>query len=235
MRLQKYIAKSGLTSRRKAEKLIEDGEIFVNGRLVNELGSKVEVGIDKVTYRGKLLELEEEKIYIALNKPVGYVTTLSDEFNRPIVMDLIKSIEERIYPVGRLDIDTSGLLLLTNDGELANRLTHPSYEIKKTYLAEVEGFVKEDERERMSKGLEIENYITAAADVKVRARKPKTTVLEISIHEGRNRQVRKMCSAIGHEVVNLERISFAGIGLGKLEPGSWKHLSLDELERLKGQ
>ncbi len=234
MRLQKYIAKSGLTSRRKAEKLIEAGEISVNGSLVTELGSKVEPGIDQVTYRGRLLELEEKKIYIVLNKPLGYVTTLSDEFNRPIVMDLIEGVEERIYPVGRLDIDTSGLLLLTNDGKLTNRLTHPSYEMKKTYLAEVEGIVTEAEREKMSRGLKIEDYITAAADVRIRDRKSRTSILEISIHEGRNRQVRKMCSAIGHEVISLERISFSGIELEGLKPGSWRHLTREELEILKG-
>lgn len=232
MRLQKYIAKCGVTSRRKAEELISLGRVEVNGQLVREMGTKVDISRDLVKVDGKLIELDEKKRYILLNKPVGYVTTLDDELGRKTVVDLIK-IEERIFPVGRLDRDTEGLLILTNDGDLTHKLTHPSFEIEKTYLAKVEGVPKEEELEEFRRGLIIEGKKTWPAKINLVEKNIGYSILKIRIHEGRNRQVRKMCAEINHPVKELKRIEFGGLKLTGLGLGEYRDLNEQEINRLK--
>ncbi|MCR4435557.1 MAG: pseudouridine synthase [Clostridiales bacterium] len=232
MRLQKYLALSGIASRRKAEELITGGRVAVNGIIVRELGTRVSEG-DEVLLDGKQVKPEERKLYIALNKPAGYVTTVKDQFGRPAVLDLVHGIKERIYPVGRLDYDTSGLLILTNDGEFTYKLTHPRHEVKKTYTAEIAGIPNDEEICRFEEGLRIEeNFVTSPAVFKVKEKKEKSCVVEIVIHEGRNRQVRKMCEAIGHPVISLKRVAIGKLRLGALKEGEWRHLSKEEIEWL---
>lgn len=233
MRLQRYIAKCGVTSRRKAETLILEGRVKVDGKIVTELGSKISSENTKVQVDNNYIKMEKDNIYILLNKPVGYVTTLKDDRDRKTVIDLIKNIDERIYPVGRLDKNTSGLLILTNDGNLTHRLTHPSYEVKKTYRATVEGVPNKKKLEKFSKGLEIEDYTTSEAEIKIIEENQEDSILEITIHEGRNRQVRKMCAAIGHPVKKLERISLGDLTIGDLEESQWRHLNQKEIKYLK--
>lgn len=233
MRLQKFMAKCGVASRRKSEEFILEGRVKVNGTVVEELGCKVDIDKDKISVDGKEIELEEEKVYILLNKPIGYITTLSDEFNRKKVIDLVKEIKQRVYPVGRLDSDTSGLLFLTNDGDLAYKLTHPKYEIKKKYIAKVKGIPTEEELNKFRSGLKIEDYITAKAEVKILSKEKNISILEIVIHEGKNRQVRKMCSKIYHPVIELKRIEMGNVKLCDLREGKWKYLTEEEVNYLK--
>lgn len=233
MRLQKYISRSGVTSRRKAEDLIKQGKIKVNGKVISEMGFKVNTDKDIVEYQGEIIKPIEDKTYIILNKPVGYVTTVDDEKNRPTVMDLVEDIKDRIYPVGRLDMDSSGLLLLTNDGIITNKLTHPSNEIEKVYLVEVEGIPSEDSLNRFRKGLIIDGRKTWPAEVELTNKSSDKSLLKVTIHEGRNRQVRKMCSAIGHPVKRLKRIEIGAIKLGNLNTGEWRYLTKSEKKYLK--
>ena len=233
MRLQKYMALCGVASRRKSEEMILDGKVKVNNRIVKELGTIVDPEKDIIKVKDKRIRLEKRKVYIMLNKPVGFVTTLKDEKNRRIVTDLIEGIKERIYPVGRLDADTTGLLLLTNDGDLAYKLTHPSNEIIKRYIAIVEGIPNKWELEKFSKGLTIDGKITAEAFIRIAKRYENESALEIGIHEGRNRQVKKMCEAINHPVKKLKRIAIGDIELGSLELGMWRYLTEQEIEYLK--
>jgi 23S rRNA pseudouridine2605 synthase len=218
IRLQKYLAKAGVASRRRSEELIEQGKVKVNGQIVTELGTKVNTKRDKVEYNGKILTIEEEKVYILLNKPIGYVTTLKDQFNRDSVLDLVK-VRQRVVPVGRLDMYTSGALILTNDGEFVYQVTHPKHEIEKTYTVTIKGIVKKDEVEALKEGVKVENYITRPAKVKILKtdEEKNQSRLEITIHEGKNRQVRKMCEAIGHKVLALHRSKIAGIGVKDLQ------------------
>lgn len=188
---------------------------------------------DRVEVDGNLVRLEKKKVYILLHKPKGYVTTVHDPEGRNTVMDLIQGVDERVYPVGRLDYDTSGLLLLTNDGQLAHRMMHPSHEIVKVYIATVEGCPSAEALKRLEKGIRIENYITAPALVKVLENYGTKTKLEITIHEGRNRQVRKMCEAIGHPIIRLKRIAYGSLVLGKLKPGQWRYLTDSERKQLE--
>lgn len=232
MRLQKYLAQAGVASRRKAEEMIRQGRVTVNGLKIVDMGAKVTAD-DIVEVDGKKISLESKKIYIALNKPVGYITTVSDQFSRKTVLELVKEIKERIYPVGRLDYNTSGLLLLTNDGEFSFRLTHPGHEVNKVYIAEVYGLVSDDKAEAFKKGLKTKEFIASPAKLKVLTKGKNTSVIEITIHEGRNRQVRKMCEAIGHPVINLKRIQIGSVKLGALEEGSWRYLTRQEVEMLK--
>lgn len=231
MRLQKYLAQCGAASRRKAEEFIRQGRVSVNGNIVTDMGIKVADG-DLVELDGKELAPEEKKIYIMLNKPVGYVTTSKDQFSRKTVLDLIDGVKERLYPVGRLDYDTSGLLLLTNDGSFTYQLTHPSHEIKKVYRARIEGLPTETEMDSFRNGLDIEDYTTSPAGFRLIKAGTKFSVVEITIHEGKNRQVRKMCEAIGHPVVELVREAIGDIGLGGLKEGSWRYLTKIEIEKL---
>lgn len=228
VRLQKYLAEAGILSRRKAEELIKQGKIKVNYQTVTELGTKINPGKDRVEYEGKAVTVEKEKIYILLNKPIGYVTTAKDQFSRDTVLDLVK-VKQRIVPVGRLDMYTSGALILTNDGDFIYQVTHPKHEIEKTYTVTIKGIVKKEEVELLKKGVKIENYITRPAKVKILKtdEEKKQSRLEITIHEGKNRQVRKMCEAIGHNVLALHRSKIAGIGvkdlpLRKMEIFKWK-------------
>lgn len=214
IRLQKYLADAGIASRRKAEELIKQGKVYVNGKIVNELGTKVTPNVDEIRYEGKKVEIEEKYIYILLNKPIGYVTTVKDQFNRDSVMDLVK-IKKRLVPVGRLDMYTSGALILTNDGEFVYKVTHPKHEIEKTYTVTIKGIIKKEEVKNLEIGVDIGEYITKPAKVKILKTDEEKNIsrLEITIHEGKNRQVRKMCEAIGHSVLALHRSKIAGIGL----------------------
>lgn len=235
MRLQKFIALSGVASRRKAEEMILNGRVKVNGNVIRELGTKVDVNHDVVEVDGKKLTIKNEKIYIMLNKPVGYVTTVKDQFNRPTVISLIENeIKERVYPVGRLDYDTEGLLLLTNDGELTYRITHPKHNINKTYIAVIKGIPSETELNRFRSGLCIEDYTTSPAAIEIIKVLKNESVVKITIHEGKNRQIRKMCEAIGHPVKQLKRIAIGNIRLNDLPVGQWRYLTPQEIKYLKG-
>ncbi|NLY44523.1 MAG: rRNA pseudouridine synthase [Tissierella sp.] len=233
MRLQKYMAKCGVASRRKSEELIAEGLVQVNGRIIIEPGLVIDPDKDVVKVNNKIVRLESNKVYIMLNKPVGYVTTLKDEKDRNIVTDLIEGVNERIYPVGRLDIDTSGLLILTNDGDLTQKLTHPSNKIVKRYIAVVEGVPNRIELERFRNGLRIDGRKTSKASVKIAKRYEHDSILDIEIYEGRNRQVKKMCEAINHPVKKLKRVSIGEIIIGGLEIGNWRYLDQEEIDYLK--
>ncbi|WP_313345589.1 pseudouridine synthase [Sedimentibacter sp.] len=231
-RLQKYIASCGITSRRKAEELILNGHVKVNGVTINELGTKIDPDKDIVTVNDKRITEKNEFVYIKLNKPTGYITTVKDQFGRKTVLDLI-NVKERIYPIGRLDFNTSGLLLLTNDGELANKLMHPKYHIYKTYIADVRGQVSEESLQKLRTGVHIEDYKTSPAKAKLIELKDNKSTVQISIYEGKNRQVRKMMDAVGHPVLSLKRISFGEINLANLKSGEWAYLSNNEINFLK--
>ncbi|MDD4146547.1 MAG: pseudouridine synthase [Clostridia bacterium] len=232
-RLQKYLARCGIASRRKAEEMIRQGLVKVNEQIVSEMGFQIEPGKDRVEVQGKKVEPEKRKVYFLLNKPGGVVTTLDDPQGRAKVTDLLKGVAERVYPVGRLDYQSEGLLLLTNDGELAYRLTHPRFEIAKTYLAKVQGQVKEQAVERLQKGVELEDGLTQPALVKIRQRGLAETLLEITIKEGRNRQVRRMCEKIGHSIISLKRIKLGPLALGNLQTGQYRELKQKEIQALK--
>lgn len=227
IRLNKYIAQSGVCSRRKADDCITDKEVKINGQTVFELGTMVDETKDVVTVKGEKISLVKRKIYIMLNKPEGYVTTSAEQFDRPCVIDLIKE-EERVFPIGRLDMETEGLLLLTNDGEFANKLMHPSKKINKVYMAQVTGNITEEAIQRLKKGVEIEDYTTAPAIVE----KISKDELKITIHEGKNRQVRKMCAAVGLNVTHLRRIKVGNLELGNLRLGKYKVLKSYEIKNL---
>lgn len=233
MRLQKYLASCGVASRRTAEKMITDGRIAVNGQVVTELGAQVDEKADTVLVDGVMVKPEAEKHYIAYNKPTGEVTTVRDPEGRPAVMDRFRDYPVRLFPVGRLDYDSEGLLLLTNDGDLMNRLLHPSYEIPKTYLVRVSNHVTDAEIRMLRKGVMIDGRITSPASVRLIRLDTFSTDLLITIHEGRNRQVRRMIAATGHQVVRLKRVRFGPVQLGDLPTGMWRKLSPDEVKKLK--
>lgn len=232
IRLQKHLSACGIASRRKAEELIEAGKVRVNGRIAT-LGDKVDPKRDKVTVRGKNVVAVTQKVYIMLHKPRGYVTTMSDEFDRKNVADLVKDVGVKVFPVGRLDRDSEGLLIMTNDGELANTITHPSSHVNKTYRVTVGGAVDDDRIKRLCEGVVIDGKKTMPCDVFVIERREDRTVLNFIIQEGRNRQIRKMCDTVGLEVLRLKRIEIAGVKLGGLKPGSWRELNERELTRLE--
>lgn len=232
MRLQKYLAEAQVASRRKAEEIILEGRVSVNGKKVTELGTKVESEIDEITVDGKKVEICEKMVYIMLNKPEGCVTTVKDQFGRKSVIDYVKDIGERVYPVGRLDYDTSGLLIITNDGELTYRLTHPKHNIEKTYIAEVDKVPDEEAMEKFRNGIIIDGRKTAPAKIKI-IKKSKLTTLNIKIKEGRNRQVRKMCAAIGCNVITLKRIATGNLELGNLEKGKYRYLTDEEIKYIR--
>lgn len=232
MRLNKYIASAGICSRRKADELITNGNVKVNGAVCNVLGTDVTES-DEVSVNGRVIEVSAKKVYIALNKPAGYITSMQDEKDRPTVADLVSDIPERVFPVGRLDYDTTGLLIMTNDGDLAQRLAHPSHEVYKTYVAEVEGVLSGARLGKLRKGVDIGGFVTAPAKVRVLKQKPRTATVEISIHEGKNRQVRKMLAAVGNRVISLERIAVGDIVLGRLLKGHYRKLNDKEIEYLR--
>lgn len=235
IRLQKYLSEAGIASRRKSEELILQGKIKVNGQVVTELGTKVNPEKDEVKYKDKLVKIENKKIYILLNKPIGYVTTAKDQFNRDSVLDLVK-VKERIVPVGRLDMYTSGALILTNDGEFVYKVTHPKHEINKTYTVTLKGIVDKNAIENLKDGVDIGGYVTKPAKVKILKldKEKNITRLEIIIHEGKNRQVRKMCEAVGHKVLALHRSAIAGVGVKDIELGKWRYLTKEEVRKILG-
>ncbi|MFQ7520994.1 MULTISPECIES: pseudouridine synthase [Clostridia] len=235
MRINKYIALCGVASRRKAEELILAGKVKVNDNIVKELSYQVDEENDVVKVDDKIIKEENKLVYILLNKPEGYITTVKDQFDRESVLDLVTDIKERVYPIGRLDYETSGLLLLTNDGDLTYKLTHPKHEVDKTYVARVKGKLTPDEIKMFKSGLKIEDYVTAPAKLKVIRYDEKTNVslLEIKIHEGKNRQVRKMCKAINHPVLRLKRTAMGKIRIGECEIGKYRYLTEDEVKYLK--
>lgn len=232
MRLQKFLAANGVASRRKSEELISSGRVKVNGNIITEMGYKVDLDIDKISVDNKDIILQERKVYILLNKPTGYVTTVSEQFNRKKVTDLV-DVPYRIFPVGRLDYNTSGLLILTNDGELTYKLTHPKFKVEKVYIAKVKGIPTKEALEAFENGLKIEDYITAPAKIKILKETNQHTLVEVRIREGKNRQVRKMCEAIGHPVVELKRIAMGRIHLGNLDVGNWRYFTEREIAYLK--
>ncbi|MCJ7618003.1 MAG: rRNA pseudouridine synthase [Desulfobacterales bacterium] len=226
MRLQKFLSSAGFCSRRKAEEYIKDGHVKVNGEVVSELGTKIEPAIDLVTVNGKLVEAKHDLIYIALNKPQGYVTSCSQKGDK-IVLDLI-NIQDRVYPVGRLDKDSTGLLILTNNGELHHRLSHPSFDHEKEYEVAVSNPIPDGALQKMAKGLPMMGTKTRPADIKrISAR-----VFSIVLKEGKNKQIRRMVRKMGNQVVRLKRIRISIIKLGNLTEGSWRYLTEEEKQEL---
>ena len=231
IRLQKFLSESGVASRRKAEELIEAGKVKVNGHIA-VLGAKVDPKRDKVTVKGKTVVATREKVYIMLHKPRGFVTTLNDEKDRKCVSDLVKDVPVRVFPVGRLDMNSEGLLLMTNDGEFANKLTHPSSHVNKTYRVTVKGDVDDEKLLNLCEGIVIDGVKTLPCDCFIAERKPDRTVLIFILTEGRNRQIRKMCEVVGLEVLRLIRTEIAGVKLGMLKRGAWRPLNEKEMRHL---
>ena len=231
VRLQKAIADAGITSRRKAEALIEKGVVKVNGK-VAAIGTKVDVRKDKILVAGKKIASKVPLYYIMLHKPRGYISTMSDEQGRNSVADLIHDIDARLYPVGRLDRESEGLLLMTNDGEFANALTHPAHHVPKAYRVTVRPDVTEDMLTQITVGMVVDGQQSAPADVHIVQKQTGRVVLEITLYEGRNRQIRKMCEQLGLEVARLKRISIGKTKLGMLPAGKWRHLDKDEVSKL---
>ena len=234
-RLNKLLSQRGVASRREADRLIVEGRVLVNDQAVFELGTKVDPEKDKVQVDGCVIRTEAGPVHVMLNKPAGYLVTLKDPFGRPTVRALMPRLKARVFPVGRLDVDSEGLLLLTNDGELAHRLSHPRYEIKKTYVVKVRGVPEKESLRSLERGLVIEGRKTASAQAVLLSHKPGESVLRIEIHEGRKREVRKMCEMIGHPVLELRRTEYAGLPLKHLKTGEWRLLTSAEVARLRRQ
>ena len=230
IRLQKFMAECGIASRRKCEEIILQKRVKVNGQVVTELGVKVGSN-DIVEYDGKIISKENEKVYILLNKPIGYVTTVDDQFSRDTVLDLVK-VNERIVPVGRLDMYTSGAIILTNDGDFVYKVTHPKHEIEKTYNVTIKGIITKEEVEKLSNGVDIGDYITKKAKVKILKidKEKNISRLEIVIHEGKNRQVRRMCEAIDKKVLALHRSKIGNLSVKDLKIGNWRYLKNNEIK-----
>ena len=238
MRINKYIASCGVASRRKAEEIILDGRVTVNGKLVTELAFNIDEEKDIVEIDGEQIGVEKNNVYIVLNKPEGYITTVKDQFDRPIVLDLIKGNKTKVLPVGRLDMYTSGALILTNDGDFINKVTHPKNEIEKTYNATVRGIVDENDVEKLKNGVKIDNeYITGKAKVRILKidKEKNISRLEIIIHEGKNREVRKMCESVGKKVIALHRAKIANIDVKNLKIGQWRFLTKEEVKTIVNQ
>lgn len=233
-RLQKFIARCGIASRREAENIILSGRVAVNKKTVTELGTKVDEDNDKVFLDGERILPEKKLYYIMLNKPKGYVTTVKDEFDRKTVLELVQDLDARLYPVGRLDYDSEGLLLLTNDGDFAYKLTHPTQHVPKKYHAVVEGTADLEHVLKLRKGVLIDGYLTKPAKVEIADVRERTTQLNITISEGKNRQIRRMCEAVGLPVIKLTRVNIGGISLGNLPKGKWRHLTEAEIKILNG-
>lgn len=233
IRLQKYMAEAGVASRRKCEEYILDGRVKVNGQVIQELGTKVISGKDIVEFDNEEITKEEQLVYILLNKPIGYVTTVKEQFQRDTVMELVKT-NKRLVPVGRLDMYTSGALILTNDGDFVYKVTHPKHEIEKTYTVTVQGEVTNEEVQSIINGVDIGGYTTKPARVKILRIDEERNIsrLEIVIHEGKNRQVRKMCEAVGRRVIALHRSKIGNISVKEVELGKWKYLTKNEVEKL---
>ena len=233
-RLQKFMARCGVASRREAESIILSGRVKVNKKIVTELGTKIDEDNDKVFLDGELIRPEKKLYYIMLNKPKGYITTAKDEFDRKTVLELVSDIDARLYPVGRLDYDSEGLLLLTNDGDFAYKMTHPAQHIPKKYHAVVEGTADLGHVLKLRQGVEIDGYLTKPAKVEIKETRERTTQLNITISEGKNRQIRRMCEAVGLPVIKLTRVSVGSVMLGNLPKGKWRHLTEAEVNLLYG-
>ncbi len=232
MRLQKYLAQCGVASRRHAEEMIADGQVTVNGVTITRMGTQVEDG-DRVCMNGIPVHPEDKKEYIVYHKPAGEVTTVSDPEGRATVLDRFRDFPVRLFPVGRLDYDSEGLLLLTNDGELADKMMHPSNEVNKAYLALVDGEVSMDEVRHLRSGVELDGRLTSPASVRVMKLEGSRTHLLVTIHEGRNRQVRRMLDAVGHQVLALRRVQFGPLVLGSMKRGEWRRLTDEEVRALR--
>ena len=230
-RLHKYMARCGVASRRKCEEMVFDGRVKVNGEATSNVVI-IDDELDGVEVDGKVIKPEEKKVYIIINKPIDVITSVNDQFGRKTVIDII-NIKERIFPVGRLDYDTSGILLLTNDGDLAFKMAHPSHEINKVYVAEVIGQFNDREIYKFETGLQIEEYVTSPSHIVIISEEDDTSIVEITIHEGKNRQVRKMCEDIGHPILRLKRTKFGSLDVGDLKMGDWRYLSDEEIQYLK--
>lgn len=233
IRLQKFMANSGVASRRASEKMIEEGRVKVNGVTIMEQGVSIDPDKDLVEVDGVSVHGAASQVYILLNKPTGFVTTSKDQFGRPTVIDLLKDFETRVYPVGRLDYQTSGLLILTNDGDLTLKLTHPKHEIFKTYVATVEGEIESSSLEQLRKGIDIGDFITSPAQVTLIKGTSKESLVKIAIREGKYRQVRRMFEAIGHPVIELQRTDIGELNLSGLREGQWRYLTEKEIQYLK--
>jgi len=231
VRLQKYLAECGVASRREAEKLILGGRVRVNGAVAT-IGQAVEPESDKIEVDGGPVS-QQRLVYIVLNKPRDVVTTAKDTHGRKTVLDLVSGAGARVFPVGRLDMDVEGALLLTNDGELAHRLMHPKFEVEKMYLAWVSGGMTPETAERLAKGVELDDGLTAPAKINIIRQDRDATFIRLTLHEGRKREVKRMCEAVGHPVKTLRRIEFSGIDVSGMRVGEWRHLSRDEVESLR--
>jgi 23S rRNA pseudouridine2605 synthase len=229
------MAQCGVASRRASEQIILQGRVKVNGEIVDFMGCEIDPDVDEIEVDGLSVKPEAKKFYILLNKPKGYVTTVKDEFDRPTVMELVRDVHARIYPVGRLDYDTSGLLILTNDGDFANILTHPSHAVNKGYIAVLNTMPDSDALQQLREGVELDGRMTSPAKVEVLKNAKRNCEIKVTIHEGRNRQVRRMFEAVGAEVVSLKRISVGNVTLGNLPEGKWRHLNDAERHKLVGR
>ncbi len=232
VRLQKAIADAGVASRREAEDLIREGLVTVNGKVITNLGTQVDPEHCHIKVRGKLIQSQQKKVYLALNKPIGYVTTLKDPQNRPTIMEFIRGIKARVFPVGRLDYNSEGLIILTNDGELANEIMHPRHHMPKTYLVKVKGKLAPSKLDKLQRGIRLPDGLTAPAQIQKVRSLPANTFLEITIHEGRKRQIRRMFEKLGHSVLKLKRIRIGPVYLGDLPPGKFRKLNPSEIKRL---
>lgn len=233
IRLNKFLSQTGVASRREADRMITAGRVAVNGQVIQVLGRKIDDKKDRVEVDGKRVRIEEEQIYLLLNKPPGYLVSLKDPFHRPAVKDLLPSIKSRVFPVGRLDYDSRGLLLLTNDGELAYRLTHPRFKIKKVYLVKVRGEPDSSKIFKLEKGIFLDGKKTAPAKIGPIRASAKKALFRVEIFEGRKREVKRMFETIGHRVIEIQRIKFGGLSLARLREGRWRHLTRKEISSLK--
>lgn len=233
-RLQKFLANQGVCSRRKAEEAILAGKVKVNGKVVNQLGTKINPEKDEIEFENKKINNNTKKVYILLNKPIGYVTTMKDQFERPTVMELIKDVKEHVVPVGRLDMYTSGALILSNDGDFIFEVTHPKHEITKTYQVTLKGIITEGEIENLQNGVNIGECITRPAKVRIMKidKEKQISRIEIVIHEGKNRQVRRMCEGVGKKVLALHRSKIGLLSVKDLKLGEWRYLKLSEISSL---
>lgn len=232
MRLNKYIASAGICSRRKADELIANGNVKINGLTVKEMGCSVGDG-DVVEVNGSVINIRRDNVYVVVNKPLGYITSMDDDKDRPTVAELVADIPERLFPVGRLDYNTTGLLIMTNDGQLTYTLTHPKHEVYKTYVARVAGVISDARIAKLRRGVDIGGFVTSPAKVRVIKQMPRYAVVEIKIREGKNRQVRKMFAAVGNKVQELQRTAIGEIRLGRLMQGHYRKLTRQEIEYLK--
>lgn len=232
--MHKFLADAGLASRRKCEELISQGRIEVDGQVVRTPGTKIS-GSEKIKADGKEIKLKQKRIYILLNKPVGYISTAKDQFSRKTVIDLVGMVKGRVYPVGRLDYDTSGLIILTNDGDFANKMMHPKHQTQKVYRAEIMGRLDGNDISRLQNGLELEGFTTAPSKIRIVDDSSTNSIVEITMHEGKNRQVRKMFASLKHPVLHLKRVAIGSVRINDLEEGKWRYLSKKEVEQLKNK